>query len=192
MRRSKTYRKHTKLHRKKKSNVRKSRSFKKRRNAMRGGNFDELIKFLTTHEETVLHDHFSKSTGLDRIVPTNIFNKFKSNEITQHELLEQLNARMVTDLPYQGRVRGFTPTHTPDPTPTPTYYQRDYADALFLANHNMKNNPAVWEELKNSYNVSNPEEYATVIADEKSIQREQPHAASMPFQQPPPGTYGGV
>ena len=191
MRMSKTFRKHTKLHRKKKSNMRKSRSFKKRRNAMRGGNFDELIKFLTTHEETVLYDHFSKSTGLDRIVPTNIFNKFKSNEITQHELLKQLNARMVTDLSYQGR--GFTPTHTPDPTPThPPYYKRDYDDALFVANHNMKKNPAVWEEMKKSYKVSNPEEYATAIADEKSIEREQPRAASMPFQQPPPGTYGGV
>ena len=50
MRKSITSRKHTKLHRKK-SNVRKSRSFKKRRNSMRGGNFDELIKFLTTNEQ---------------------------------------------------------------------------------------------------------------------------------------------
>jgi hypothetical protein len=161
---------------KKKSNVRKSRSFKKRRNAMRGGNFDELIKFLT-HEQTVLHDHFSKSTGLDRIVPTNIFNKFKSNEITKDELLKQLKERMEIDLSYQGRVRVFTPT--------PTYYQRDYDDALVMANHNMKNNPAVWKEMMKSYKVSNPEQYATAIANEKLIERKQPRAASMPFQQPP-------
>jgi 23S rRNA U2552 (ribose-2'-O)-methylase RlmE/FtsJ len=168
MRKSITSRKHTKLHRKK-SNVRKSRSFKKRRNAMRGGNFDELIKFLTTNEETVLHDHVSKSTEVAKIDLTNIFNKFNSKEITKDELFKQLKERVF-----------------------PPYYKREYDDALYVANHNMKNNKGRWEELKNSYNVSTPEEYATAIANAFLISMQQPRAASMPFQQPPPGTYGGV
>lgn len=186
MRKSRTFRKHTKLHRKK-SNVRKSHSFKKRRNAMRGGNFDELITFLKTHEKYDLHDHFSKLIGVQRLGPAYIFNEFKLKKISESDLLNKLTDRMETD---QQSIKVFTPT--PPPTPPTTYYDRDYKEALFMANHNIQNNNAVWEELKRFYNVSTPEEYATHIANEHQKKLIKQPTAFVPFQQPPLGTYGGV
>jgi hypothetical protein len=59
MGKSRTFRKNTKSYRKK-SNVSKSRSFRKRRNAMRGGTYEELIRFLNERELTTLSSYFSK------------------------------------------------------------------------------------------------------------------------------------
>jgi hypothetical protein len=164
MSRSRTFKKNTKSHRKK-SNVRKSRSFRKKRNAMRGGTYDELLRFLNTRELTHLSTYFSKCSQRDKDKAVALFNEHKDPDT----LVTKLNSLMLND----------------------GYFKHDYDNALYVANYNKTNFPGEWKTKLHTM-FETPEEYALDDAIRRYIIRNQPPAQSQPFVQPPPGTYRGV
>jgi hypothetical protein len=165
MSRSRTFKKNTKSHRKK-SNVRKSRSFRKKRNAMRGGTYDELLHFLNTRELTHLSTYFSKCSQRDKDKAVTLFNEHNRDPDT---LVKKLNILMLND----------------------GYFKYDYDNALYVAIYNKDKFPETWKTILNT-KFETPEEYALDDATRRYIIRNQPPAQSQPFVQPPPGTDRGV
>jgi hypothetical protein len=190
MSRSRTFRKNTKSHRKK-SNVRKSRSFRKKRNAMRGGSYEKLLEFLKTRELTNLSTYFSKCSQIDKDKAVALFNEHKDDPDT---LVKKLNSLM----PSRVAVFGNPPAAAAAaaaaaPSSNDFYYNQDYENALYVANHNKTRFPDTWKtKLDTNFETpfETPEEYAHAFATRSQIR--EPPAQSQPFVRPPPGTYGGV
>ncbi len=186
MSRSRTFKKNTKSHRKK-SNVRKSRSFRKKRNAMRGGTYDELLRFLNTRELTNLSTYFSKCSQIDKDKAVALFNEHNRDPDT---LVKKLNSLMPSSVAVFGNPPAAAAAAAA-PSRNDFYFNQDYEDALYVANYNKTKFPETWKTILNT-EFETPEEYALDDATRRDIIRKQPPAPFKQFVQPPPGTYGGV
>jgi len=115
---SKTFRKNAKSHRKK-SNVRKSRSFRKKRNEMRGGyprELNELIHFLNARGHIKLSNHFSKCKLKSQKNAVKIFDKLKSDPKHHKELIDHLTDVMDGRTRKRSAVAVATPAEVVPPT----------------------------------------------------------------------------
>jgi hypothetical protein len=137
---------------------------------MRGGTYDELLHFLNTRELTHLITYFSKFSQRDKDTKDTAVALFNEHKDDPDTLVKKLNSLMMRN---------------------DFHFNRDYEEALELANYNKTKFPGEWK-TKLHTKFETPEEYALDDAIRRYIILNQPPAQSQPFVQPPPGTYRGV
>ena len=93
-------------------------------------------------------------------------------------------------MPSSVAVFGNPPAAAAAPSRNEFYFNRDYAEALELANHNKTNFPETWKTKLHNTEFGTPEAYALDFATQRAIERNQPPAPFQPFVKP--DRHGGV
>jgi len=146
---------------------------------MRGGTYEELLYFLQTRELPKLNTYFSNCSQDTKDTAVALF----KNEHDPSTLVKKLNSLMPSSVAVFG--------NPPAASAPSRFFQKDYDDALYVANYTKTTFPDAWKQRLNT-KFETPEEYALDDATRRDIIRKQPRAQFKQFVQPPPGTYGGV
>jgi len=139
----------------------------KKRNAMRGGTYEQLLGFLDTR-----HHEFTKFPML-RLYFSNCDQRIKDAAVLLYDA-HKLEPRRLEQSLSELRL-----------------FEIDYSNALYSANYNKTKFPEEWK-TKLDTKFETPEQYALDFATRSAIIRKQPPAQSKIFYQPASGTFGGV